>query len=535
MASVFKRNRVVPLPDHAILFERSGTRFARWTLGGRTREARTDGTGTKIICPPDKDEPYYVAYQDPGNGRRRMRVAYTDREASEQLARRLEREAARRAEGLVDPFDAHMLAPIHKVVEEFAGGLKCIRAPQMKMHVERVVKGTACEALHQLDAPNIAALLGRLQAEEDWSDTTYNEYVASVKAFTRWCVANRRLPFDPLVGLGRIKAKAVRVTHPRRALTHEELGRLLRAAESRPTREVLTVRTGPRKGGLVADVRPGVLEACRRLGRERRLCYLIAFWLRLRRSEIKALQWSDLHLDSLPPKVRLRAATTKAKRGDSLPIHPQLFDALTEARTGLADLTKRVVRTVPDMKAFRADLAAAGIDDVDADGMFADLHGLGKSFITAMHVYGVSQRSAQSLARHQDPRLTAKTYTDEKLLPLAEELSKVPAIPDPDQATPPPLALRATGTDGACGYGSRAALMQRGDGAEGQHPAQRGTLGGEGGGSGGRAPDADQVVEWQSDTIKRHDPAPSGTGSYSEAGEGGRTLDIHVGNVTLYH
>ena len=30
-------------------------------------------------------------------------------------------------------------------------------------------------------------------------------------------------------------------------------------------------------------------------------------------------------------------------------------------------------------------------------------------------------------------------------------------------------------------------------------------------------------------------PAPCGTAPLSEAGEGARTLDIHVGNVTLYH
>jgi hypothetical protein len=37
------------------------------------------------------------------------------------------------------------------------------------------------------------------------------------------------------------------------------------------------------------------------------------------------------------------------------------------------------------------------------------------------------------------------------------------------------------------------------------------------------------------DFAQRHDPAPEGTGPEKRAGEGGRTLDIHVGNVTLYH
>jgi hypothetical protein len=61
--------------------------------------------------------------------------------------------------------------------------------------------------------------------------------------------------------------------------------------------------------------------------------------------------------------------------------------------------------------------------------LFADLHGFGKSFITAMAASGVSQRAAMAIARHTDPRLTASVYTDEALLPLAAEIGKVPRLP----------------------------------------------------------------------------------------------------------
>jgi len=61
------------------------------------------------------------------------------------------------------------------------------------------------------------------------------------------------------------------------------------------------------------------------------------------------------------------------------------------------------------MKAVRADLKAAAIPDVDGADKHVDLHALGKSFITAMVAHGVTQRAAQSLARHANPRLTAKT------------------------------------------------------------------------------------------------------------------------------
>ena len=80
------------------------------------------------------------------------------------------------------------------------------------------------------------------------------------------------------------------------------------------------------------------------------------------------------------------------------------------------------------MKVLRPDLKLASIEDVDAEGLYADLHALGKSFITAMAASGVSQRAAQAISRHTDPRLTASAYTDELLLPLATKLPKSLAL-----------------------------------------------------------------------------------------------------------
>jgi hypothetical protein len=64
------------------------------------------------------------------------------------------------------------------------------------------------------------------------------------------------------------------------------------------------------------------------------------------------------------------------------------------------------------------------------DGLFADLHSLGKSFVTACASHNVSQRVAQEQARHSDPRMTAGAYIDARLLPIVDELIKISAIPD---------------------------------------------------------------------------------------------------------
>ena len=107
---------------------------------------------------------------------------------------------------------------------------------------------------------------------------------------------------------------------------------------------------------------------------------------------------------------------------------------------------------------------------------------------------------------------------DESLLPVADELSRLPAIPDPDEPAPEAFPLRATGTAG------RAANMQQTYPTSGQCLASDGNDGSAQIGEIGRA----QVSAAQTES-------PGLPGLESKAGERIRTVDIHVGNVTLYH
>ncbi|MHC4064441.1 MAG: tyrosine-type recombinase/integrase [Planctomycetota bacterium] len=279
-------------------------------------------------------------------------------------------------------------------------------------------------------------------------------------------------------------------------------------AEKRPVEELLTVRVGLNRGQRTAKVRPEVLERARRLGRERRLAYTLAIWAGLRRSELAALAWGDADLDSLVPVIRLRAETTKSKRADRIAIHPQLADELRALRPVDARPDTPVVSKVPGMKAWRADLKAAGIDYGDETTGYADLHAQRMTLSTMLAAAGVPQRVRQAHMRHTDPRLTENTYMDEALLPVAAELAKVPAIPAPDDSGPEVIPLRKTGTDGA---GLRAGNMQEECGVLGHGTARGGTSGEDG----ARSDHAD-AVETQSLAVsrvgtKRKSPAPLGT------------------------
>ena len=90
----------------------------------------------------------------------------------------------------------------------------------------------------------------------------------------------------------------------------------------------------------------------------------------------------------------------------------------------------------------RIDLAAADIPYRD-DGKDYDFHALRHQFITGLARAGVSLKSAQELARHSKPELTANTYTHLTIKDTAADVEKMAAIPTgqhPDQQ-------RATGTD----------------------------------------------------------------------------------------
>lgn len=382
-----------------------------------------------------KDTKWLVAWTDE-HGTRKAKTAFTDYEASLELARKLAKHAAMASVGKVDPFEQHCTTPIRQHLEEFVEGLKAAKRSrryvlQVENRTRRILDGLKVEFLRELDPVAVDRFLADLARKKKYSGITRNEYIASIKSFTKWAVTFRRMKDDPLAGLRVTQRSALEPAHPRRALSMAEMGRLLEAAERRPLLELRMIRHGPNRGKLLAKVGKKTEARALRKGRERRLAYLLAAWTGLRRNEIRQLTWGDVHIETIPNRITLRARTTKSKRADSLPIHPQLAEELRGWRPGNAGPSDFIVGTVPHMKCLRADLAMAGIAYKDEAGRYVDFHSLRVSLSTMLAANRVSPRATQALMRHTDPRLTASVYTDEKLLPLATELLNVPSIPAP--------------------------------------------------------------------------------------------------------
>jgi len=77
-------------------------------------------------------------------------------------------------------------------------------------------------------------------------------------------------------------------------------------------------------------------------------------------------------------------------------------------------------------RVFDRDLEAAGIPKHDHRGRVADVHSLRVTFISGLAAAGVPLATAQILARHSDPKLTANVYTDPHMLDLRGAVESIP-------------------------------------------------------------------------------------------------------------
>ena len=162
-----------------------------------------------------------------------------------------------------------------------------------------------------------------------------------------------------------------------------------------------------------------------------RVVYLMALTTGLRRGELKALRWGDIHLNAARPFLAVRASISKNHKTATMFLRQDVADALRE----LVGADTDNVLDMPGRKRFKSHLLAAGIQPQGADGRVVDFHALRHSFITGLSKAGVSPRVAMELARHSQIDLTMRVYTDGGLLGSADAVNSLPQwtrLADPD-------------------------------------------------------------------------------------------------------
>ena len=194
--------------------------------------------------------------------------------------------------------------------------------------------------------------------------------------------------------------------------------------------------------------------------------YVLSAWTGYRKGEIGSLTTQSFDLLGDPPTVTVAAAYSKRRRQDTQVLHAEVVQLIQEwlviqGRMLPERLWFPVSGSVPGgterktAKMMRVDLAAARhawIDEASTDdekdqreasdflsycdqrGRYADFHSNRHTFITSLSRNHVSPRTAQTLARHSDIRLTMQTYTH---IELADQQAAIASLPAPPRAPAP--------------------------------------------------------------------------------------------------
>ncbi len=363
-----------------------------------------------------KNKPYTIQYLD-HRGKRRTAVGFTDKGLSEELAAKLETEARLRSTGLNDPqqdrLAEHELVPIADHLTAFEESLADNTGKHVKLTMTRVrtiISGCGFESLADIESEMVQTYMRSLRKAEDLGHRTYNHYLQAMDAFCNWCVLSKRLISNPILGLERLNT-AVDVRHPRRALSAEEVAKLVESARS-----------------------SGMSIQCFD-GEQRARIYLTSYLTGLRKQELASLSPRSFGLDVTPPTVTVEAACSKHRRKDVLPLHPDLIAMLPGWLAGLAPAEKLFPK-LGGRKTWlmvKKDLERVGIAYENEDGI-ADFHAAGRhTHITELLRNGVSLPEAKQLARHSDVNMTMK-YTH---IGIGDQAKAVANLPSAKQAAIP--------------------------------------------------------------------------------------------------
>ena len=313
--------------------------------------------------------------------------------AKERLRKRVQ-ECEQEAEGMILPRTIRTAA--HKDLadhlEDYVADLeKSGRSESHVYHVqkriERMIAECGWRLCSDITGDTFQAWRTRQRGK---SAKTLSDFFSAASAFCNWMMRQRRMEGNPLKYVERIRKRGHEVLK-RRAFTDEEMRRLLAVAG------------------------------------HRKVVYLSAVSTGLRRSELEALQWGDVDLDSAKPVFKVRASTTKNGKPATIDLQASLVKELRLiASEGQTASDPVFSKGIPSMYVFKGDLSRAGIALTDAQGRRADFHALRHTLCTNMARAGVSPWIAMRIMRHSDIHLTTRIYTDAGYLPTQEAVSRLP-------------------------------------------------------------------------------------------------------------
>jgi len=239
----------------------------------------------------------------------------------------------------------------------------------------------------------------RDEATRPLSARSANVVRSNVLRFLNWAVEERRLAVHPCPGRSvPMLNEATDRRRLRRPYTDAELEALLRHVGRAPRANV----------------------------------YRLAVLTGLRREELALLRWGDVELADGEPCLRLRANTTKNRKAESVPLHPDAIAILEEMRPEDAEARDRVVGRMPTVLQLYRDLDAAGVQRLegrravpDAGGRVLDFHAFRTTLGTMLAKAGVPTLHAKRIMRHASIETTDRHYTGLELADLGRQIERI--------------------------------------------------------------------------------------------------------------
>jgi site-specific recombinase XerD len=346
---------------------------------------------------------YTVEFTDPDGNLVRKSTKCTTRRAAEAAEVEMRKSAEGVHAGLVDPAEARR--PIGEQIDEFTQFLlkelhrdaDYCRITNSRLTL--LAKDAGWRRLADVNLPSFESWR-RSQGETKRhgrtpKPKTINQFLDIARRFMDWAVKRGKARGNPLKNAE--KASVVDNRNYRRAGTHEEFGKLLKAVEG-----------------------------------DRKRFYRWAVYVPLRRESHGQLTWGDIHESDKRPWVAIRAETIKDRKYIPLPLRADVAAMMKAWRAELKPKeTDRVFPNIPRVRDMEADFKKAGVVFKDAKGLRRlDLHAFRKTALKWMKQAGVTLEDAAAILQHKDIR-TTKRYYDEEPDPMAlDVVEKMPSIPE---------------------------------------------------------------------------------------------------------
>ena len=396
-----------------------------WLLDGVQVPAGTPGAEKKV----EASKKWYARVVDE-NGKSKNVPLSSDKKAAFTLLGDLLKKIERRKAGIESELDDESLRPMAEVLKEFLAHLRgkgnvSDHNDHVETRLEKIVAGCKFKTLRDIDATRFTNWLELFSITHDLAQSTQNHYRVHLKTLIKWAMKEGRLNRDPLANVVASQTIVER-TNNRRALESDEVQALLDA----------TVKSETSFRGLN--------------GVERHALYLTAFSTGFRANALHSLRPMDFDLDGPQPTVTLSKQADKSRKGKEQPLPPDVVPTL---KAFLADrpAKERVWQGLKWKKwaatMIRRDAEAAGIasEQEGPDGLERlDFHCTRHTYLTSLGRAGVELRTAQILAGHSSPTLTAR-YSHRRLHDLTSAVGK---LSFPTSSVDAPQTMRATGTEG---------------------------------------------------------------------------------------